>query len=124
MNRSIERLGVTKRWSDAVACCGLLYFVEVPDDPDATAQQQFHQVLKQVEERLQQGSSDTQSLLQVLIFLPNPEDLATFNTIWDAWVPAGHAPVRACIHAALAAPGYRVELVVTAARANPNVAAH
>ncbi|MFM8172510.1 MAG: Rid family hydrolase, partial [Pirellulaceae bacterium] len=53
-----------------------------------------------------------------------PEDLATFNSIWDAWVPAGHAPVRACIHAALAAPGYRVELVVTAARANPNVAAH
>ena len=116
MTRSIERMGVTKRWSDAVTCGGLLFFVEVPEDPEATAQEQFHQVLKQVEERLQQGASDTKSLLQVLIFLPDPEDLPTFNSIWDAWVPSGYAPVRACIHAKLAAPGYRVELVVTAAR--------
>lgn len=122
MNRSIERHGVTKRWSDAVACGELLYFVEVPDDPHGTAEQQFHQVLRQVEERLRHGSSDTKLLLQVLIFLPNPEDLPTFNSIWDAWVPSGHAPVRACIHAALAAPGYRVELVVTAARTQPEVA--
>jgi enamine deaminase RidA (YjgF/YER057c/UK114 family) len=116
MNRSIERHGVTTRWSDAVAFGKLLYFVEVPDDPNGTAEQQFHQVLRQVEERLRQGSSDIKSLLQVLIFLPNPGDLSTFNSIWDAWVPNGHAPVRACIHATLAAPGYRVELVVTAAR--------
>jgi enamine deaminase RidA (YjgF/YER057c/UK114 family) len=99
-----------------VAFGKLLYFVEVPDDPNGTAEQQFHQVLRQVEERLRQGSSDIKSLLQVLIFLPNPGDLSTFNSIWDAWVPNGHAPVRACIHATLAAPGYRVELVVTAAR--------
>ncbi|MFO0066592.1 MAG: Rid family hydrolase, partial [Pirellulaceae bacterium] len=73
-------MGVTKRWSDAVTCGGLLFFVEVPEDPEATAQEQFHQVLKQVEERLQQGASDTKSLLQVLIFLPDPEDLPTFNS--------------------------------------------
>ncbi len=116
MSRSIERFGVTRRWSDAAAFGGLLFFVEVPENPEGSAEQQFHQVLKQVEGRLEQGGSDPRSLLQVLIFLPNPEDLPTFNTIWDAWVPSGYAPVRACIHAALAAPGYRVELVVTAAR--------
>ena len=52
MNRSIERHGVTSRWSDSVAFGKLLYFVEVPDDPNGTAEQQFHQVLRQVEERL------------------------------------------------------------------------
>jgi enamine deaminase RidA (YjgF/YER057c/UK114 family) len=124
MSQSIERLGVTKRWSDAVGYGGLLFFVEVPEDPNAAAQQQFQQVLRQVEERLLQGNSNARSLLQVLIFLPNPEDLPTFNTIWDQWVPTGHAPVRACIHAPLAAPGYRVELVITAARANQEVVSH
>jgi enamine deaminase RidA (YjgF/YER057c/UK114 family) len=50
-----------------------------------------------------------------MIYLPHPEDLAEFNRLWDAWVPTGHAPSRACVHAQLAAQGYRVELVLTAA---------
>jgi enamine deaminase RidA (YjgF/YER057c/UK114 family) len=37
------------------------------------------------------------------------------NEVWDAWLPAGHAPPRATVQAALAKPGWRVEMVVTAA---------
>jgi enamine deaminase RidA (YjgF/YER057c/UK114 family) len=114
MNR-IVRYGVTSRWSDAVVHGGVGYFVEVPDDPGLDCEGQFRQVLQQVEKRLEQIGSDMQHLLQVVIYLPDPSDLTCFNEIWDAWVPSGHAPSRACIHAALAAPGYRVELVITAA---------
>jgi enamine deaminase RidA (YjgF/YER057c/UK114 family) len=59
--------------------------------------------------------SSRENLLQVTIYMPNPEDLAVFNEEWDAWVPNGHAPSRACVHTQLAAPRYRVELVLTAA---------
>jgi enamine deaminase RidA (YjgF/YER057c/UK114 family) len=111
----IARYGVTARWSDLVIHRGIAYFVEVPDDPTLGPTEQFHQVLKQVDERLAQAGSSRERLLQVLIYLPNAEDLATFNAIWDAWVPTGHAPSRACVHAPLAAPGYRAELIVTAA---------
>lgn len=109
------RYGVTKRWSDAVVVGGLGYFVEVPDNPEGSPHEQMLQILKQVESRLVQIGSDKTRLVQVLVYLPYPEDLAEFNRIWDAWIPFGHAPSRACTHPALAAPGYRVELVLTAA---------
>jgi enamine deaminase RidA (YjgF/YER057c/UK114 family) len=116
MNSSkIIRHGVTTRWSDAVVHRGVVYFVEVPDDVSLDAPCQFTQVLEQVDKRLAEVGSDRTGLLQVIIYLPQAEDLVTFNERWDAWIPKGHAPSRACIHASLAAKEYRVELVVTAA---------
>jgi enamine deaminase RidA (YjgF/YER057c/UK114 family) len=38
------------------------------------------------------------------------------NEIWDAWVPEGHAPGRACIEARLASPDLLVEVGIIAAR--------
>ena len=111
----IVRHGVTRRWSDAVVHQGTAYFVEVPDEPTLGPAEQFHQVLAQVDTRLAQLGAEKTRLLQVLIYLPEAGDLTMFNEIWDAWVPEGHAPSRACVHAPLAAPGYRVELVITAA---------
>jgi enamine deaminase RidA (YjgF/YER057c/UK114 family) len=37
------------------------------------------------------------------------------NAAWDAWVAPGEPPARATIEAKLAAPHYRVEIIVTAA---------
>ena len=37
------------------------------------------------------------------------------NAVWDAWVPQGHTPARATGEAKLAAPAYKVEVIVTAA---------
>ena len=37
------------------------------------------------------------------------------NAVWDAWVAPGQAPCRATVEAPLAKPGWRVEIVVTAA---------
>ena len=118
--QSIERHCVTKRWSDLVAHRGVAYFVEVPEDPTADAKSQFTQVFQQIDARLALVGSTREHLLSVLIYLPNPEDLQLFNELWDAWVPTGHAPSRACIHAQLAAPGYRVELILTAACGSSN----
>jgi hypothetical protein len=35
------------------------------------------------------------------------------NKVWDAWVPAGCAPARACIEALLQGPEKKVEIQVT-----------
>lgn len=111
----IERQGVTRRWSEIVVHQGTAYFVEVASDPSVPARQQFEQLLAQVDERLAQVGSDRTRLLQVVVYLPYPEDVPTFNELWDQWVPTGHAPSRACIHAPLIAPQYRGELIITAA---------
>ncbi|HDR9307826.1 TPA: RidA family protein, partial [Burkholderia multivorans] len=43
-------------------------------------------------------------------------DFAGMNEVWDAWVPAGHAPARATVEAKLAAPHLLVEIAVVAAQ--------
>jgi enamine deaminase RidA (YjgF/YER057c/UK114 family) len=42
-------------------------------------------------------------------------DYDAMNAVWDAWVPQGHAPARACVQAAIAEPEYLVEVSVIAA---------
>jgi enamine deaminase RidA (YjgF/YER057c/UK114 family) len=51
------------------------------------------------------------------IFLADIKDMAAMNMVWDAWVPAGHAPPRATVQAQLARPELLIEVVVTAALA-------
>jgi enamine deaminase RidA (YjgF/YER057c/UK114 family) len=38
------------------------------------------------------------------------------NAVWDGWVAPGHTPARATVEAKLAAPQYKVEIAVIAAR--------
>ena len=110
----ITRLGESRRWSDVVIHGQVAYWVEVADDPGQDARGQVAQVLSQIDGTLAQIGSSRTRLLQVLIYLSDVSDAAILNALWDEWVPAGHAPVRACVQAGLA-PKYRVEMVVTAA---------
>jgi enamine deaminase RidA (YjgF/YER057c/UK114 family) len=110
----IERIGITRRWSDAVLHGGTAYFVEVADDPSQSARGQVAQILDQIDRRLALFGSDRTRLLMVQIFLSDLTDGQALNDLWDAWVPEGHAPARACVQAGLA-PGYKVEMVITAA---------
>jgi enamine deaminase RidA (YjgF/YER057c/UK114 family) len=38
------------------------------------------------------------------------------NAVWDGWVSPGHTPARATVQAKLAAAGYKVEIMVVAAK--------
>lgn len=112
---AIVRSGVTQRWADSVAYQGLLWMVEVPAE-GLDIHTQTHSLLSMLQQRLQAAGSDVEGLLQATIHLTDRSDLAAFNAIWDAWIPAGHAPVRACIAGVqLADPTWRVEIAVTAA---------
>lgn len=42
-------------------------------------------------------------------------DFAAMNAVWDAWVPDGFAPARACVQAAMARDVLLVEISVVAA---------
>jgi len=111
---SITRLGESRHWSDVVIHAGVAYWVEVASDSGLDSAGQIAQVLAQIDATLVEIGSSRSRLLQVLIYLADLQDVAVLNEQWDAWVPAGHAPVRACVGAALG-PGCRVEMVITAA---------
>ena len=113
---TIERHGTTSRYSDLVAHGGTVYLVEVAQTTSADITAQTHEVLDSVERRLVQAGSDKSRLLMVTLYLRDMADYAAMNAVWDAWVPAGTAPARACIEARLADPDYRIEAVVVAAR--------
>ncbi|TWO81433.1 hypothetical protein CBW56_04805 [Denitratisoma oestradiolicum] len=113
---TIERRGTTARYSDLVAHAGTLYLVEVPTSLEADIATQTREVLASIETQLTAAGSNKSRLLLVTIYLRNMADYDAMNAIWDAWLPSGTAPVRACIEARLVHPGYGVEMVVTAAR--------
>lgn len=113
---NIERYGTTQRFSDVVVHGDTVYLVEVPSNLDADITAQTENLLASVDRLLAQAGSDKSRLLQATLYLQDMADYAAMNAVWDAWVPAGTAPVRACIEARLADPRYRVEIVLTAAR--------
>jgi enamine deaminase RidA (YjgF/YER057c/UK114 family) len=43
-------------------------------------------------------------------------DFAAMNAVWEEWVVPGQTPARATVEAKLAAPQYKVEIMVVAAR--------
>ena len=72
--------------------------------------------LREVDRLLAVAGTDKTRILSAQIWLADMGDFAAMNAVWDNWVPEGTAPVRACISARLANPGYRIEAVVVAAR--------
>jgi enamine deaminase RidA (YjgF/YER057c/UK114 family) len=111
---SIQRFGESHRWSDIVIYRGEARWVEIAEDPTADVRGQIAQVLDQINVTLHQINSSRTNILQVLIFLADLNDGAILNELWDEWVPDGHPPIRACVEAKLA-PGYCVEMVISAA---------
>jgi len=113
---TIERLGTTRRYSDAVAFGSTVYLVEVAQTLDGDIATQTREVLASIEQTLLRAGSDKSRLLQVTIYLADITEIDAMNAVWDDWVPPGTAPARACVEAKLANPGYRIEIVVQAAR--------
>ena len=111
----IQRHGSTRRYSDSVVHNGTVYLVEVPSNLDADITGQTENLLASIERLLAQAGSDKSRLLMATIYLADMADYRAMNAVWDAWLPEGSAPARACVQARLANPEFRVEIVLTAA---------
>ena len=114
---SLHRVGAGPRLSEGVTHGGVAYLAgQVPNRTvEADIADQTREVLCLVERRLEEVGSDKSRILQCQIFLRDIADIAAMNAVWDQWIPAGHAPSRATVQAALADPLWRIEVVVVAA---------
>lgn len=112
----IQRIDVGARLSEAAIHHGVVYLAgQVPEDAEADIRVQTRQVLQAVDALLARAGSDRSRILMAQIFLADLVDFDGMNEVWDAWVVPGHAPSRATVQARLARPGWRIEVVVTAA---------
>ncbi|MFM8538702.1 MAG: RidA family protein [Planctomycetaceae bacterium] len=115
---AIQRYGESKRWADIVVHRGVAHWVEVAEDLSLDARGQIAQALAQIDATLKTIRSDRTQLLQVLIWIADETDGVILNELWDAWVPAGHPPVRAVVQVGLGKT-CKIEMVVTAAIPDP-----
>ncbi|MDB5730162.1 MAG: RidA family protein [Variovorax sp.] len=112
----IQRFHIGARYSEIAVHNGTAYLAgQVPDDATQDISGQTAQVLGMVERLLVEAGSDKSRILMVQIFLKDIGEIGAMNAVWDAWIPAGHAPPRATVQAQLGDTAWRIEIVVTAA---------
>lgn len=113
---SVQRIGTTPRYSDVVIHGGVAYLVEVPSSDDTDIVTQTRELLASLDASLERAGSDRSRLLMATVYLTDLADYDAMNALWDAWIPGGSAPARACVRVAgLARPGWKIEIAATAA---------
>lgn len=111
----IKRINPSARWSDATIYNGIAHFVEVAEEPSQDIKGQLQQVFAQAEASLASFGSDKSRLLSVTIYVTDWANMAALNEAWEAWLPQGCAPSRACLKVELADPDYLIEIAFVAA---------
>jgi enamine deaminase RidA (YjgF/YER057c/UK114 family) len=114
----VERKEVGPRMSQIVIHGETVYLAGIVarENSGKSVTEQTREILATIDGYLKQAGSDKSKLLSANIWLT---DMATFNemnAVWDAWVAPGNTPARATVEARLAAPGYKIEIMVTAAK--------
>lgn len=103
--------------SKAVEYHGFIYSAGiVARDPGADIAAQTADVLEQLDALLETHGTDRTRLLQAQIWLKHMSDRAAMNEVWQAWLPDGLAPARACVQAELADPRLLVEIMVVSTK--------
>ncbi|MFO1352740.1 MAG: RidA family protein [Gammaproteobacteria bacterium] len=115
---TIQRLHIGNRLSQAVIHGDTVYLAGQVADKAAggSVEEQTKEILANIDKLLAEAGSDKTKMLMANVWLANIADFSAMNSVWDAWVPQGNTPARACVEARLAASKYTVEIAVIAAR--------
>ncbi len=115
---SVTRLHAGPRMSQAVVHGATIYLAgQVADQARGkSVAEQTEDILATIDRLLAEAGSDRTKILSATIYLADIGTFAEMNAVWDAWVPAGHAPARATVQAKLAAAAYGVEIACIAAK--------
>ncbi|OAJ93716.1 RidA family protein [Vibrio bivalvicida] len=112
----IERQQTKQRMSRIVKHNGTIYLCgQVCADATKGITEQTQTMLDKVEVLLLEAGSDKEHMLSATIYIKDMKDFQEMNAVWDAWVPEGHAPARACVTADMAREALLVEISVIAA---------
>jgi len=110
----ITRIDTSPRSSKIVKHKGVAYITGQVGEGD-TIQAQTTECLRRLDALLLKAGSSREKMLRATIWLADMSDFAGLNEVWNAWVPEGHAPARACGEAKLARAELKVEIIVDAA---------
>jgi enamine deaminase RidA (YjgF/YER057c/UK114 family) len=114
----VERHDVGPRMSQIVVHGDKVYLAGVVAKEKAgkSVGEQTKEILSIIDGLLARAGSDKSKILKANIWITDMSTFAEMNAQWDAWVSPGNTPARATVEARLAAPEYKVEIMVEAAK--------
>jgi len=115
---TIERKKISERMSQIVIHGDTVYLAGqvAMDAQGKPAGDQMANILSRIDGLLAEAGTDKTKILSATIWLSDIRDFDAINKVWDAWVPQGQSPARACVEAKLAFTKYTVEVGVIAAQ--------
>ena len=111
----IKRIETDERMSQAAVYGGIVWLAGQCGTAGDSISTQTRESLANIERLLTEAGSDKTRILNTTVWLANIDDYDEMNTVWDAWVPKGFAPPRACGESHLGGSGYGVEIICVAA---------
>ncbi len=111
----IKRIEVGPRMSQAVACGGLVWLAGQCGTAGESIADQTRESLRKIDGLLAEAGTDKTRILNTTIWLVNIDDYDAVNAVWDAWIPEGCSPARACGESRLGGVGYGIEIICVAA---------
>ena len=111
----IIRIEVGRRMSQAVVYSGLVWLAGQCGTAGESIANQTRESLQKIDRLLVEAGSDKARILNTTIWLADIDDYGEMNAVWDAWIPEGCTPARACGEARLGGVGYDIEIICVAA---------
>lgn len=111
---AVKYIKAGDRMSQAVVHNSIVYTAGQVATGDSVADQTAD-ILSQVDALLAEAGTSKENMLTATIWLSDISTFAEMNLVWDAWVPKGNAPARACVEAKLASEELYIEIQVSAA---------
>ena len=112
----ITRLETGDRMSEAVIHGDTIYLAGQVGNAGEDIASQTRTALAEIDELLVKAGSDKSKILMATIWLADIADFAAMNGVWDQWVDQANPPARATGESRLADPGWKVEIIVVAAK--------
>lgn len=115
---TIQRIKPGPRMSGAVVHGNTVYLAGqvAQNAAGQSVTEQTKDILSIIDGLLAEAGTDKTKLLMVNIWITDIATFAEMNAVWDSWVPQGNTPARATVEAKLAAPQFKVEIAVIAAK--------
>lgn len=114
----LKRYQTGRRMSQAVEVppgATVLHFAgQISSDRTLDLEGQTRNILDKLDALLAETGSDRSKIVSAMIWLSDIRNRHQVNPIWDAWVPEGAAPARACVEARLAEASDLIEIQIVA----------
>lgn len=112
---TIRRIEPGARSSRATVHNNIVYLGGLVGTAGKSIEEQTSEALDKAERILAEAGSDKSRILRATIWLSDRRDFDGMNSVWDKWIAGVGAPARATGEVMIMAPGYRVEIILTAA---------